>query len=172
MKPAPRRAPRVLPLGCLLLLSVCAVSGSAEGVGLSLSTDTFVSFSRSSDPAVPPGLYGGAGLTWLPGDHLELELYHVPQLTPSFYSQVFFGASGGWWLLERKRTGYFNVVVSGGLLYGLDNTKLLALRISPFVLGGPDYTYSERLLTFGLLFDPERLQFLLELRLLAVTVFF
>jgi hypothetical protein len=172
MKPAVKRAPWVLPLGCLLLLSICAHSGSAGGVGLSLSTDTFVGFTRSSDPAVPPGLYGRAGLTWLPGDHLELELYHVPRLTPSFYSQVFFGASGGWWLLERKRTSYFNVVLSGGLLYGLDDTKLLALRISPFVLGGPDYAFSERLLSFGLVFDPERLQVLFELQVLAITVFF
>jgi hypothetical protein len=88
------------------------------------------------------------------------------------YSQVFFGAGAGWWLLKRERSTYFNIVLAAGLLYGLDNTKLIALRISPFVLGGPDYALSERLLSFGLLFDPDRVQFLFELQVLVITMFF
>ena len=168
--------PLHLALVLLLIVGLGGLPAGAEatgvaGFGVTLSTNTFLPLGEGPYDPVPPGLYGRAGVTWLPGRHLELELYHVPQITPDAYSQVFFGLSAGWWLLERKHTGYFNVVVDAGFLYGLDGTWLIALKLSPLVLGGPQYRTAERALAVGLLFDPQRLRLLFQFQLIAITFY-
>lgn len=92
-------------------------------------------------------------------------------MTPDLYSQVFFGLSAGWWVLERKHTGYFNMAVDAGCLYGLDGAWLIALRLSPVVLGGPQYRTAERVLAVGQLFDPQRLRLLFQFQLIAITLY-
>jgi len=156
---------------CLILLCVSAAEAGAHGVGLTFSTDTFLPFGRTEGSPVLPGLYARAGASWLPGDHLELEIFHIPQITPRFYSQVFFGFSVGYWLVQRNTTSYFNIAIDAGFLYGLDHTKLLGLQLSPIVLGGPDYNFADRFLTFGILFDPDRRRAVFEIQLLTITLF-
>jgi len=160
-------------LGAAILLSaflpVCELQ--ASGFGVTLSTNTFAPLARAGAAAVSPGLYGRGGLAWLPGGHLEIEIYHLPQLTPRFYSEVFFGLSAGYWLLERKRTSYLNFIADAGLLYGLDGTLLLNLKLCPFVFGCPAYRYAERFLTVGVIYDVQRNRAFLQMQLLAVTLY-
>ena len=144
---------------------------AASGVGLTFSTNTFYGSGRSEDSPVPPGLYYRGGLAWLPGKHLEIELYHIPQITPRLYSQVYFGCSAGWWILERKENSYLNAIVEAGFLYGLDRTKLLNLKITPIVFGCPAFRYAEKFCTVGLLFDLDRKRLSWQLQLLAVTLY-
>ncbi|MEE9306510.1 MAG: hypothetical protein V3V57_03145 [Spirochaetia bacterium] len=99
----------VLLWGIILVLPVW--NAGASGFGLTFSTNTFSGSGQSEDSAAPPGLYCRGGLAWLPGKHLEIELYHIPQITPRLYSQVFFGCSAGYWILERKENSYLNAVV-------------------------------------------------------------
>ncbi|MBA7480003.1 hypothetical protein ES707_15447 [subsurface metagenome] len=159
----------VLLWGIILVLPVW--NAEASGFGLTFSTNTFSGSGQSGDSAVPPGLYCRGGLSWLPGKHLEIELYHIPQITPRLYSQVYFGCSAGWWILERKENSYLNAIVEAGFLYGLDRRKLLNLKITPIVFGCPAFRYAEKFCTLGLLFDLERKRLLWQLQLLAVTLY-
>ena len=79
----------VIVLVCVIIFVLPAYNIEASGLGLTFSTNTFSGSGQSEDSAVPPGLYCRGGLAWLPGKHLEIELYHIPQITPRFYSQVF-----------------------------------------------------------------------------------
>lgn len=144
---------------------------AASGVGLTFSTNTFYGAGRSEDSPAPPGLYYRGGLAWLPGKHLEIELYHIPQITPRLYSQVLLGCSAGYWILERKENSYLNAIVEAGFLYGLDRSKLLNLKLTPIVFGCPAFRYAEKFCTVGLLFDLDRKRILWQLQLLAVTVY-
>jgi hypothetical protein len=155
----------------LLLLVLGAGELCASGLGLTLGTSTFFPLGKADYPPIPAGMYYHAGLNWLPGRHLEIELYQVAQVTPRPYSEVLFGFSTGYWIIERKPTAFFNLVVDAGLLYGLDHSKLLTVNLSPLVQGSPEYCYSTRLCALGLLVDPERRRALLRLRLLTVTLY-
>jgi hypothetical protein len=162
---------RVIVLVLVIILVLPARNSQASGFGLTFSTNTFLGLSRSEDSAVPPGLYWRGGFAWLPGNHLEIELYHIPQITPVFYSQVFFGCSAGYWLLERKENCYLNTIVEAGFLYGLDQSKLLNLKLTPIVFGCPTFRYAEKFCTLGLLYDLDRKRLLWQLQLLAVTLY-
>ncbi len=159
----------VLIWGIILVLQ--AWNAEASEFGMTFSTNTFSGSGQSGDAAVPPGLYFRGGLAWLPGKHLEIEFYHIPQITPRLYSQVFFGCSVGYWILERKENCYLNAIVETGFLYGLDQRKLLNLKITPIVFGCPAFRYAEKFFTLGLLFDPERKRVFWQLQLLAVTLY-
>lgn len=139
----------------------------AGGTGVTLSTCTFL----AGGGLVPPGLYARAGLAWLPGRRLELELFHIPQLTPRPYSRVYWGAAAGWWLIERRRAAYFNMTVDAGILYAAGRGALLAWRFSPIVLGGPQYRFADRFLTVGALFDPAGGRLAWQLQLLGITLY-
>jgi hypothetical protein len=167
-----RRFPGAVP-GLVFAAAFLLSSWSAEasGVGVTFSTNTFAGAGQSGYSPLPPGMYARAGLSWLPGRHLELELYHIPQLTPELYSQVFFGASVGYWLLERKQYCYLNAVVEAGVLYGLDRTTLLNLKVTPVVFGCPSFRYAERFCTLGILIDPVRKRLLWQFQVLALTLF-
>jgi len=154
-----------------LILVLQAWNAEASGFGLTFSTNTFSGAGQFEDSSVPPGLYCRGGLAWLPGKHLEIELYHIPQITPRVYSQVFFGCSAGYWILERTENSYLNGIVEVGFLYGLDRTKFLNLKITPAVFGCPAFRYAEKFCTLGLLFDLERKRLLWQLQLLAVTLY-
>lgn len=143
----------------------------ASGAGLTLSTNTFAGAGSSGYAPVPPGMYARGGLAWLPGRHLEIGLDHIPQLTPRPYSQVFFGLSAGWWLLPRKEDCYLNAIVEAGVLYGLDQTVLLNLKVTPIVFGCPSFGYAERFCSVGMLYDPQRQRLLWQLQVLALTLF-
>jgi hypothetical protein len=161
----------VIVLVWVIVFVLPAFNIGASGFGLTFSTNTFSGTGRSGDSAVPPGLYCRGGLAWLPGKHLEIELYHIPQITPRLYSQVFFGFSVGYWIVERTENCYLNAIVEAGFLYGLDRMKLLNFKITPFVFGCPAFRYAEKFCTLGLLFDPERKRLLWQLQLLAITLY-
>ena len=165
----------ILPC-CLILLCLSAAGAGADGFGFTFSTDTFIPFCQADTSPVLPGLHTRTGVSWLPGDHLEIEIFHIPQLTPRFYSQIFYGFSVGWWLFQRKTTSCFNVTIDAGVLFssdlsGFSHTKLLCLQLSPIVLGGPHYSFSDRLLTVGILFDPDRQCLVFEMQFLSITLF-
>jgi len=147
------------------------VSLGASGAGVTLSTNTFAGAGESGYAPVPPGMYARGGLAWLPGRHLEIEVYHIPQRTPRPYSQVFFGLQAGWWFLERKPDCYLNAIVEAGVLYGLDQTVLLNLKVTPIVFGCPGFGYAERFCSLGVLFDPQRQRLLGQLQVLALSLF-
>lgn len=160
-----------LVLSAAALFAPVGAHGQSPALGLTVSTNTFSPFARPADPVVPPGLYWRAGVAWLPGRHFEVELYHVAQMTPRFYSEVLFGASAGYWILQRKRTSYLNMVADAGLLYGLDGTLLLNLKLCPAVFGSPAYGSAERFFTLGLLYDVEGRRAFFQLQLLALTLY-
>jgi hypothetical protein len=162
---------RTLVLLWVITLILSSWNVGAAGVGVTVSTNTFAAVGRAEYSAVPPGLYCRAGLAWLPGGHLEIELYHIPQITPRFYSQVFFGLSASYWFLERKENSYLNAILEAGFLYGLDQTKLLNLKVTPIVFGCPSFGYAERFCTLGLLFDPQRMGLFWQLQVLALTLY-
>lgn len=156
----------------ILLLILAVFPAFGGGLGVSFSTNTFLPLDERSPYPVPPGLYGRAGLCWLPGNHLELEVTHVPRLTPEFYSQAYTGISVGWWLFQRKPRSYFNMAVDAGFLYGLDRTPLLTFRLVPIILGGPYYRYGDRLLAAGLVCDLDQDRFFLQLQIIGMSVYF
>jgi hypothetical protein len=161
----------VIVLVWVIIFVLPAYNTEASGLGLTFSTNTFSGSGQSEDSAVPPGLYCRGGLAWLPGKHMEIELCHIPQITPRFYSQVFFGCSAGCWILERTENSYLNAIVEAGFLYGIDRTKLINLKITPIVFGCPAFRYAEKFCTVGLLFDLDRKRLLWQLQLLAVTLY-
>jgi hypothetical protein len=144
----------------------------AAALALTVSTNTFLPLGRWPEYPVPPGLYARVGLGWLPGSHLEFELFQVPRLVPDPYSEAFTGFSAGAWLLKRKRNSYFNLTADVAFLYGLEGRMLLAARLCPIVLGGPYYHYADRLLAVGLLWDPDRGRVFLQLQLVGLSLFF
>jgi hypothetical protein len=155
----------------ILLIFFCSPALEAADLGITAATGTFLLPSDASYRPVPPGLYCKAGFTWLPGKHLEIQLFHLPQITPRFYSRVFWGLGLGYWLLERNERAYFNVAACAGLLYGNEGTILLDLEISPLVFGSPRFRYSSRLLTLGVLVDPQEPRVFMKLQLLALTLY-
>ena len=171
MNPNRRTAGSIVVLFLTIAFLLLGRSTGASEVGVTLSTNTFAVAGESGYPPVEPGLYARAGLAWLPGKHLEIELYHIPQLTPQFYSQVFFGLSVSYWLLERKEYCYLNAIVEGGFLYGLDDSRLVNLKVTPIVFGCPSFGHAERFCTVGILFDPQRRQLIWQLQVLALTLF-
>jgi hypothetical protein len=156
---------------CFLLVFLCSPGLGAAELGITAATSTFFPGSGAPYPPVPPGLYCKAGINWLPGKHLEIEIFHLPQLTPDFYSRVFWGLGLGYWLLERNAGTYFNVSTSVGLLYGNEGTILLDLAISPIIFGSPRFRYSSRLLTLDVLVDPQASKVFMKLQLLALSLY-
>lgn len=156
----------------VLILAAAGCPCFAGGLGVTFTTNTFLPLDGLSEYPVPPGLYGRVGLCWLPGSHLEIEAVHVPQITPGFYSQAFTGVSVGWWLLERKRSLYFNLSAEAGFLYGLDATRLITVKLTPIILGGPHFRYGDRLLSTGLVWDPDLRRVFLQLQLVGISLFF
>lgn len=166
------RLPLVLAAVLLLAKSLPASDTAAALLGVTVSTSTFLPLGRWPQYPVPPGLYARAGVCWLPGNRLELELFQVPRLVPDPYSEAYTGIAAGWWLLKRKRNAYFNMTADVSFLYGLAGRKLLAARLCPMVLGGPYYHYADRLLAAALVWDPERGRVFLQLQLVGISVFF
>jgi hypothetical protein len=168
-----RKIYRIAGLFCLLLVFISTPGLGAVDLGVTAATSTFIldSGAQYAYAPVPPGLYCRAGLTWLPGKHLEIEIFHLPQLTPRFYSRVFWGLGVGYWLLERKESAYFNLSTSVGVLYGNEGTLLLDLEISPFIFGSPRFRYSTRLATLGVLMDIQQSRVFMKLQLLALTLY-
>jgi len=166
------RLPLVLAAVLLLAKSLPASDTAAALLGVTVSTSTFLPLGRWPKYPVPPGLYARAGVCWLPGNRLELELFQVPRLVPDPYSETYTGLAAGWWLLKRKRNAYFNMTADVSILYGLAGRKLLAARLCPMVLGGPYYHYADRLLAAALVWDPEHSRVFLQLQLVGISVFF
>jgi hypothetical protein len=145
---------------------------SAAQFGLTVSTNTFQPAGRSPGFPVAPGLYARAGLSWLPGSRLELELFQVPRLVPEPFSAAFTGFSAGCWLFRRKRDSYFNLTADLSFLLGLEGRKLLSARLCPIVLGGPYYHYADRLLAVALVWDPEQARLFWQFQLVGLTMYF
>lgn len=140
--------------------------------GLTFSTNTFQPADGLPEYPVTPGLYARAGLCWLPGNRLELELFHLPRLVPEPYSELFLGLSVGCWILPRKRNSYFNLTADAAFLHRQDGRNLLALRLCPIVLGGPYYRYADRLLAVALVWNPEDARLFWQLQLVGLSLFF
>ena len=137
--------------------------------GLTVSSNTFQS---SAGYPVAPGLYARAGICWLPGSRLELELFQVPRLVPEPFSEAFTGLSAGCWLFRRKHDSYFNLTADLSFMLGLQGRKLLAARLCPIVLGGPFYHYADRLLAVALVWDPEQARLFWQLQLTGLSLYF
>ena len=137
--------------------------------GLTVSSNTF---QPSAGYPVAPGLYARAGICWLPGSRLELELFQVPRLVPEPFSEAFTGLSAGCWLFRRKHDSYFNLTADLSFMLGLQGRKLLAARLCPIVLGGPYYHYADRLLAVALVWDPEQARLFWQLQLVGLSLYF
>jgi hypothetical protein len=137
--------------------------------GLTVSCNTF---QPCTGHPVAPGLYARAGLSWLPGSRLELELFQVPLLVPEPFSEAFTGFSAGCWLFRRKHDSYFNLTADLSFMLGLEGRKLLAARLCPIVLGGPYYHYADRLLAVALVWDPEQASLFWQLQLVGLSLYF
>ena len=108
----------VLAITLLPAAILSAEQTKPAALALTVSTNTFLPLGRWPEYPVPPGLYARAGLGWLPGSRLELELFQVPRLVPEPYSEAFTGISAGFWMLERKRNSYFNLTADLSWLCG------------------------------------------------------
>jgi hypothetical protein len=149
-----------------------AGDASPARFGLTVSSNTFQPADRSAGYPVAPGLYARAGLSWLPGSRLELELFQVPRLVPDPFTEAFTGFSAGCWLFRRKHDSYFNLTADLSFMLGLEGRKLLAARLCPIVLGGPYYHYADRLLAVALVWDPEQASLFWQLQLVGLSLYF